>query len=466
MKVTTEQLEDRVTRLIIEVDDEAVRPALEKAARQASSRFQIPGFRKGRAPYNVVAKLVGEEYLYQEALEEMAPALVERALKEQEIEPYSMPRITEVQTKPMRLTVSVPLEPTIELGDYREIHLEREPKAVTDEDVDEAIESLRKERALRQPIERTLQAGDWVTGHLIVKAEGEDEEAEENGPEEQSFQVPPAEKEGIPGLSEHLVGATVGDTIEFDTVLPADDPSAAGTPAHVTIEINHAEEEVLPEVDDEFAVLMGDYENLEALRTQLRERLEREAKEAAEGELRDKAIAALVEKATIKYPDAAVEDEMDRLVEAFSQRLQSQRISMDAYLKAVGLTQEQFRERQRESGEKGLRQALALREFIRAEGVSVTPEEMTARTDRAVSNVGAENPEMANLMRSRDFQRSMANNLLLERAMRRLVSVVTGEPEQAEEPWPLEEMPAPPASVVEVSEGEDQPPTEAAEETA
>jgi trigger factor len=464
LKVTTEQLEDRVTRLIIEVDDETVRPALEKAARQASSRFQIPGFRKGRAPYNVVAKLVGEDYLYQEALEDMAPALVERALKEQEIEPYSMPRITDLQTKPMRLTVSVPLEPTVELADYHDIHLEREVKPVTDADVDEAVEDLRKERALREPIERPLQAGDWITGHFAVREAGEPEPEEQ--PEEQSFQVPPADKEGLPGLSEHLVGATVGDTVEFDTVLPADDPAAAGTNAHVTVEINHAEQEVLPEVNDEFAVLVGDYENLDALKAQLRERLEREAKEAAEGELRDKAMAALVEKATIKYPDAAVDDEMDRLVESFSQRLQQQRISMDAYLKAVGLTRDEFRERQRESAEKSLRQALALREFIKAENIEVSPEEMTARTDRAVSNVGADNPEMANLLRSREFQRSMANNLILERTMRRLVSIVTGEPEQAEEPWPLEEMPQPPASVVEVSEGEDEPPTEAAEEHA
>jgi trigger factor len=131
LKVTTEQTEERVTNLTIEVDEETMKPALQKAAREASRRLQIPGFRKGKAPYDVVVRLVGEEYLTQEALEDLAPELVAKAIEEQEIQPYGQPELTALEINPPRVTVAIPLEPEVELGDYRSIHLERESAALS-----------------------------------------------------------------------------------------------------------------------------------------------------------------------------------------------------------------------------------------------------------------------------------------------------------------------------------------------
>jgi trigger factor len=453
LKVTTEHTEDRVANLTIEVSDDEVRPALDKAARQVSGRFSIPGFRKGRAPFDVVQRMVGEDYLLREALEDMAPELVERAIKEQDLEPFSRPELKDVQIKPMRLVVVVPLEPEVQLGDYKTIHIDRPTAEVTDEDVAEAIESLRRERAVREPIDRPVNAGDWVAGRFEVGTEGDS-----HSDEDASFRVPTVEEEGIPGLSEHLVGAKVGDNVEFDTTMPEEypDKDMAGKPAHVSMSIIKTEQEVLPEVNDEFAVLMGDYENLDALKKETRERLEREAKQRADGELRSKAVDALVAGATMKYPHAAVEDETDRLVETIKQQLQQQRISLEAYLKAMGMTEQQFHERQHPAAERNLREGLAMREFIEAEGLKVTDEEMRARTERAGNNLAGES-QAQTLLRSPEFQRRMASNLLFDRAMRRLISIVTGEPEEAEPEIPAEEMPAAPVDVIEVSEAEDAP---------
>lgn len=455
MKVTTEQLEDCLANVTIEVDDETMRPALERAARKISSRFQIPGFRKGRAPYDVVKRLAGEEYLCQEAIEEIGPSLVERALKEQEIEPYGQPELTKIELKPVRLTVSVPLEPKVQLGDYRAIHIERPSAQVSDEDVQKALDSLRRSRARREPIDRPLQVGDLVTGRLRVRVEGENE-TEEPEDEDTTIRVPSQDEEWLPGISEHLVGAKVGDVIRFDTIMPEGDEDA-GKPAHVTIEIHKAEEEILPELNDEFAVMAGDYDNLEALTRELREQLEREAKERAEAELQRKALDALVEGATIKYPAAAVEMEMDRLVANIEQQLKSRRISLEAYLKAANTTREELRERQRATAERNLRDSLVMREFVRAEGIEVTDEEMRARTDRAVNSLAAGDRDWQEYLRSPQFQARMESNMLFNRGMRRLISIVTGEPEPEEPTLPPEEMPAPPVSVVEVSEGEEQP---------
>lgn len=462
MKVTTEQVEDCVATVTIEVDEETVKPTLEKVARQASGRFQIPGFRKGRAPYAVVARLVGEQYLRQEALEEMAPALVERALTEQGIEPYGRPKLTEVKVEPtMQLTVSVPLAPKVELGDYRSIHIEPPSVEVTDEQVQQALDAMRRERAVREPIDRPLQVGDWVTAHVAIR-DATAEEAEEGEAREQTFPVPTAESEAIPGLSEHLVGANVGDTIEFEAAIPSGrEEDATSNLAHVKIVIDKAEEEVMPELNDEFAVLMGDYDNLDALTDEVRRRLERVAEQRAQAEVRRQATEKLVEISDIKYPPDAVEMEMERMAAEFEARLSQQRISLDAYLKAIRKTREELVELQRPAAERRVREALALREFIRAEEIQVSPEELTARTDRAIANVAGGDRNLTQMLRDPEFQRNMESSLLSERGMRRLVSIVTGQPEPAEEVWPLEEMPAPAVEIVEVAEGDETPPTEA-----
>jgi trigger factor len=457
LKVTTEQTEERVTNLTIEVDEETMKPALQKAAREASRRLQIPGFRKGKAPYDVVVRLVGEEYLTQEALEDLAPELVAKAIEEQEIQPYGQPELTALEINPPRVTVAIPLEPEVELGDYRSIHLERESAEVTDEDVDKAIEDLRRRRAEREPIERPLQVGDIIIG----RAEYRLEDGTSHVDEDLEMTVPSPEQEAIPGLSEHLVGAVVGDVVEFDTVFPEDYPNKdlAGKKTHLTFELNETEAEVLPEVNDEFAVMVGDYDDLESLKKALREQEEDKAKERVEANLRDKAVEALVAGATIKYPQSLVEAEQDRMVEEFEQSLRSRRISPDAWYKAVGTNRETQRANFRETAERNVRESLVLRKFIEAEGIEVTDEELTARIERMVQNVAQGDPTLESILRSPSYRSRMGNTLLFNRAMRRLISIVTGEPEPPEEPLPLEEMPAPPVEVIEAGEGEDETPT-------
>lgn len=452
MKVTTELTEDRVANLTIEVTDDEVRPALEKAARQVSNRFAIPGFRKGHAPFAVVQRMVGEEYLLREALEQMAPDLVERAIKEQELEPGDRPELVDVQIKPMRLVVSVPLEPEVVLGDYRAIHIEAPSVEVTDEDVAKALEQLRRRRMVREPVERPAELGDLVTGYLRITVDGEERTADD-------FEVELAEDRDLfPGMRQALIGKRVGDTVEFETTLPDDfaDEELAGKRAVVRAEIRKVEEGILPELNDEFAVLVGDYDNLEALKAETRERLEKEAKDRALSELRRKAIEALVASATIKIPRAVIESEAERLVEEFKREAQERRISLEALLKSEGVSEEEFRKRQLPLAERRLRESLALRAFVKAEGIEVSDEELRARADMTAGRLAGDARALA-YVRSPEFRLSIASNLLYSRAMRRLISIVTGEPEEPEPEIPPEAMPAPPVEVVEASEAEDEP---------
>ena len=454
MRVTTEQTEDCITNLVIEVDDDTLRPALEKAARQASSRFQIPGFRKGKAPYSVVARLLGEDYLRREALEDVALTLVERVLKEQEIKPYRPVELTDIQLNPLQLFVSVPREPQVQLGDYRSIKAERPSAEVTDENIEKALENLRRERATREPIDRPLQVGDLVTARLVF--EMADGTRHDKG--DVRLSVPSPEDEVIPGYSEHLVGASVGDTVEFDTTLPEDheEEELAGQEVRVRMEIIEAEEEVLPELNDELAIMIGDYDDLDDLRQELRRRLEAAARQRAEDTVRANALKALVESATIRYPPALVEEELDRLVATAEQDMRRYTgVNLETLLKSRGSSMEEYRENQRPLAEENVRQSLALRQLVEEEGMEVTNEELTGRIERAIRETATGDPDMVAWLRSQQFRLRLQNQLLLQRAMRRLVSIATGEPEPPEEALPLEEMPGVPVDVVEILDEEE-----------
>lgn len=454
MKVTTQQTEDCVISLTIEVDDETMAAAKRKAAQEASGRFQIPGFRKGKAPYDVIVRLMGEDYLTHEALENVAPELVTKAIEEQEIEPYSRPELTELDAHPPRIVVAIPTEPVVELGDYRSIKVEREPVEVTEEALDEYLQELRRQRGHLEPIERPLQVGDIVSGRMLIQVE----DGPTDDDEQARFPVPTVEEEGVPGLSEHLVGATVGDVVEFDTVFPVDHPNdqVAGKNAHVTVELNETQTLVLPELNDEFAVMMGDYDDLAALRQEMRQRLESQAKDSAEEKLRQSAVEALVAGASIKFPRAAVEDELDRLMASLEQRLRQQRISLEAYYQAMKTTREELRERQRALAEKNVREGQALRQLIAAEGIEATDEELTARINRMAQDMGTGAAGVEEYLRSPEFRARVGASLMMERGMRRLVSIVTGEPEPPEEELPLEDMPSPAVQLIEAADGEDE----------
>jgi len=457
LKVTTEQIDECVTKVVVEIDDERIKPALEKAARQASRRFQIPGFRKGRAPYSVVARLVGEEYLRREAVEEIGPDVIEEALRQQEIEPYATPELVDLELDPLRLTVTVPLEPKVELGDYRSIHIEREEVEITDEDVERALEELREEHALYEPVDRPLEVGDVATGELSVRFVDDMEGEPVYEDDDFRVKVSDAGEAMAFELPERLVGAKIGDVLEYEMTLPADypDESGAGKEVHVRFEVRNAEDTILPELE-ELPVMVGDYDDLEQLTAELRDRLETEAKEQAETKLREEALAALVEQATIQYPPVAVETKIDSLMEELRENLASRRISMEAFLKASGTTEEQLREELRPRAERELQEGLAMRAFVEAEGIEVTDEELRGRVDQTVTNIGEEIPYLVRYLQSDEGMRMMRASMLSGRAMRRLISIVTGEPEPPEPELPLEEMPAPPVTVVERAEEDDE----------
>jgi len=452
LKVTTERVDECVAKLVIEIEDNELQPRLEQVARRLSSRVQVPGFRKGRAPYGVVARFFGEEYIRGEALEEMAEELLRAAISEQGLEPYLPPALTAVELKPARLEFSVPLGPVVELGDYRSLHIERPAVEVSDEEVERALERLRRRHGQEQVVERPAEEGDLVAGQLVIV----DRTGAEHKLEQFLVQASAEAKARsvVPELPARLLGAKAGDVVEYEVELPADYAlsSVAGQRVTVRFVAQAVKQLQLPPLDDGFAALVGDYDNLEALKADLRERIRKEKEDRAEAELREKAIEALAQIASVKYPPQLLERTIDLMLEGTKEELQSRRMSFEAMLKAANLSEQDYRERLRPWAEQTLRQQLALQKFAEVEGITVSDEEVTGLVEKAINRGLAADPAMQAYLRSEDARERIRADMRASRVLRRLVSIVTGEPEPEQELLAPEEMPAPAVAVVEGTE--------------
>lgn len=372
MKVTTETVATREVLLTIEPDPETIQRAMRRAARELSRLRPIAGYRPGRAPFGMVERVFGRETILHEALHDIAPDLYREAIREADVRPYEQTLLDIESEEPLVLKLQVPLVPEVTLGDYSELTIEPEPEVViTDEDIQEQIEMLRRQHAEMRPVERPLQMGDQFTALLTRTVDGEVLERNQEVVIDMTDDVEPA------GFAEALTGAVVNEIREFSLTFPEDhaDEDLAGKKVDYRVAIGEIREVVLPEADDEFAKTVGDYETLEELTTALSQELREQREEEAKANERRRALDALVAITEMEYPAAALEREIDRVLNQQARRFMQMGFTMEGYLRMRGITEEELREEVREDCERNLRQRLTLIEYVRKEGISLTPEE-------------------------------------------------------------------------------------------
>jgi len=365
LKVETERLENCQVALTIEVDEERTKRALQNAARRISRRAKIPGFRPGRAPYNVVARIFGQEVLYQEVVDELGNAVYREALEETGLEPFDQATITDYETDPLVLKMVVPLAPLVELGDYRQMRLEPEEEAVREEDIDEALKRIQEQNILWEPVKRPAQWGDLaivdiegtVKGETVIGSEGRELilEADSSYP--------------LPGFSDKLLGMIVDEQREFTLTYPEDSENKklAGQQAHFKVHLQDLKEQVVPGIDDDLARTVGSYETLEDLKAELRRELQAKAEEG----FPNRALTALVERSEIEFPPLLLEREIDDWLEDLDLRLKKQGLNLDNYLEMRKLTREEFRKEISPEVEERLKRSLALSKFVELEGLEI-----------------------------------------------------------------------------------------------
>ncbi len=438
MKVTTETRENCEVAVTIEVGADTVQEQMQKAARKLARRGRIPGYRKGKAPYHAVLRHYGEEVVFEEMLDDFMQVAYRRALDEADIHPYAPGRLVDVQRDPLTLKLEVPLPPKVDLGDYRQIRKKLPRVTVSGKKVDEALEKIRQEQATWEPVERPVQEEDMVSVTFTGEVEGRVVFEEK---EDFPLLVGKPYGEPLPGFTSKLVGSSAGDELEFTLPFPSDDPreELAGKECAFKVRIETVRALDIPPLDDDLAKMLGDYDDLKALRASVRESIREEEKRRVREELANDMLDAIVEQSTVLYPPIVLEDELDDMVRDMERQLERQGQDLDTYLELAGQTLDEFRASLKPRAEQNLQRSLVLTQLVQDEKVEVSPEEWEEEYKRLVDLYLAAGVPLE-VLEGEAFRNKVYMDLKVEKAKERLIEIATGKapplPQEEEESAP------------------------------
>ena len=440
MKVSTERLPESQVLLEIEVDDARVEKAKESAYRRRASKVKVPGFRPGKVPRAVLERHVGEDVILQEAIDRLMPEIYREALDQEAIDPIDQAAYELVTEQPLVAKFTVPIRPTIDLGDYLSVRTPREPVSVAPERVQEALEGLRHRYAIFEPVSRPIGWEDTVRADVHGEVDGAPLVHEEDV----EFQLHEGRAISLPGFAEALIGKEKGAELEFDIPVPEDAPDDRfrGKTAHYRVAIKETKQEVLPELDDEFAREVGEgFPSLQDLRARVEDDLRQALEQEAEHQYHDQVIAALVERAQVDYPPILIEREVDRILRDQSgagqpagPRAPAAREQLERYLQRLGRSEEDVRAELRPIAEQRVLRSLVLSQVAEAEDIHVDDPEIEAEIDRLVSGVSDKADEVRRLFSSESAKESMRRSLATKKTLERLVAIASGEgpPDEAQ----------------------------------
>ena len=426
MKVTREDLPQREVLLNIEVEAEDLEPYLDQAYRRLVQRVNIPGFRKGKAPRAVAERFVGQDALRDEAVDLLVPDVVERAIEQEQLEQGGGPNVEVVQRDPIVLKATVPLMPSVVLDAYRDIRVQPEAVAVTEEQVQDVLERLRLELAPWEPADRPVTPGDQVT--LDVQVGVEDREvASQKGVVYLAAEDNP---NPVPGFAGALVGIEPGQRKEFTIAVPNDhqDRRLAGQECTFQVTVHQVRAKHLLELNDEFAKGVGEgYDSLEELRDKIRDDIRTGEERAARRRCEDSAVEQLVARTTMELSPLLVEREIDHLLADEQEALRRQQVDMERYLQTVGKSTEEHREEARTVVMARLTRTYALRKVADLEGLTATPEEVEEEMKTLLEESGPRSGELRRNLDTPDGRDSLAQIILRRKALNRVVEIAKGE---------------------------------------
>ncbi|SNY31411.1 trigger factor [Paractinoplanes atraurantiacus] len=372
MKSTVETLSPTRVKLAIEVPFDELKPSLQKAYREIGAQVQVPGFRRGKIPAAVIDQRVGRGAVLNEAVQEAIPQQILAAVREHDVKTLGRPEveITEfADNEPLKFTAEVDVRPEISVPDLSTIKVEVPAVEIGDNEIDEQINGLRERFATLKTVERAAAEGDYVQLDLNATVDGE----EVPGGSATNISHEVGSKQLLPGLDEVLVGMSAGEDATFTTQLVGGD--FAGRDAEVAVTVRSVKDKQLPEIDDEFAQLASEFDTLDELKGDLRERLTKVKKVEQIYAARDEALKQLVEAAGIPAPEGVVKDEVEGRKQAMTDQLERIGATLQDYLTSEDKTEEQIDQELTEAAEEGVRIQLLLDTIADAEDVQVSDDE-------------------------------------------------------------------------------------------
>lgn len=432
MKVTLERLPESRVQLHIEVEPERVEKSVDAAYRKLAPKARVPGFRPGKAPRAMTEKYIGRDRLMNDAIEKLIPDVYNEAIETEDVDAIAQPELDGIELDPVRLKFIVPVRPSVDLGDYKAIRVEKDTAEVTDEMVNEQILLLRRRHATQAPVERPVQWDDVITGDVSGAAEGdafiEDQDAE--------FPLREGATLFVPGLAEAFLGMSKGEEKDFELTMPEDFrvERLAGKPAAFHLRVKEVKEEQLPEEDDELAQMVNpeEFPTFDSLKERIQKDLKESLEQQAAARQQQEAVDKLVEAAALEYPRVLVEREIDHLVRDSMGNDQGQYVS---YLQRIGRSEAEYRETLRDVAEVRVKRSLALNQLAEAEGIEIGAEEIEQELDTLVAPMGEDGARFRDMFATDEGISTIRRNLLSRRTLERLTAIASGEQgEQEEQP--------------------------------
>jgi len=426
VKVTDKKIENRQAFLTIETDSAEMEESLLASYHRLVRKTNIPGFRKGKAPRAVLESYIGKESLLEDALNKLLPKVYKQALKEQEIEAFTQPQIEITQNDPLIFKATVPLAPTVELGDYSGIQVKpAEVAKVTKDNISATLEQLRHEHATWEPVERPVDFGDLV----ILDIESQIEDRPLINQKGVSYQVLRDSSFPAPGFAEQLREMKKDAEKEFKLQYPAEysREELAGKEAQFKVRLSEVKQEILPELNDGFArEVSPDFETLDALRRQVADVLKREAERKARVDFEERVIETVVDTAQVEFPPILVDVEIERLIDQQLERWQLNRDNLEAYLKRINKTEAELREELKPLAEKRVTHSLVLGKVAENEKIEVSDSEIDGEIENMTQSETEKRDDLKKSLNSPQVRNSIKEILLARKTIERLVEIARG----------------------------------------
>ena len=426
MKITREDASLREVVLNIELESSDLEPFLDRSYRRVVNRVQIPGFRRGYAPRWLVENELGREALVRESLDSILQDSLDQAIKQEELNTFGQPDVELIEVDPFSFKAVVPLEPIVDLGDFRSLRLQPEPVEVTEEQVDKVIERLRFDAGPWEPVDRPVKFGDLVNLDVGAFIEGK-----QVGDDRGVDFIPNKDgTEPLPGFSVYLEGTGKDESKEFTLNVPEDhsDKTMAGKECRFSVKVLEIKEKSLPELDDEFAKGVGDgYESLEALHASVLEDLTTRIERSAQIAFQERSMEEVVKGASVELSDLTINREIDHLLEEQARAAQGRQTDVEAYLQDAGKSQEEVRDELRPRALERLTRFLVLRELAQQEGIEVSSEEIDSEVESLTSHSPEQRETLRQAFSSEGARSSISNAISARKVLERLAQIVQGD---------------------------------------
>ena len=425
-EVKKELLDSHEALLDVTIEEPTVQKAMRSAARHIARQVNIPGFRKGKAPYSVVVRNVGEGAVMQEAADDLLEELYPKFIEGAEITPYASGSLENMEINPLVFKIRVPLQPSVVLGEYSAIRKSWEEPSVNDNEIDMVLDQMRDENAMVEPVDRPAEMGDEAQINVRGTVNNEVVVDEEDIKVVFSVNRPFLSNE----FQEALIGISKDEERTFTVPLPNEMESEElrGAETEFTVKATQVSERTLPGLDDAFASTVGAFETLEAVKQDINDRILQSKQQQTQTAYRNELVEMLVEPAEVHYPPLMVSEMLDEMVEETGTRMQRERqMSLEDTLRLEGRTLEQFREELNPQAENRVKTSLVLAEFARVEETTVTDDDVVQEYQGFFSNLNlGPDMEMPSISLDSELARNIRSNLLGSKALQRLEQIARG----------------------------------------